>query len=185
MSRRQAKRGLSAPAARLAAPAWQLLAALCCTVLSPAARADGSRAMPLSVPPAYMQECGACHTAYPPALLPARSWQRLMGGLDRHYGTDASLDAGTLRQLDTWLQAHAGTDGRGAGPPPPQDRITRSAWFERKHRQIDPAVWRLGSVGSPARCAACHAGADRGRFSDDELRLPAGLSARQQRAWQD
>lgn len=169
-------------------PAPRLLAAaLLATGLAlavPSARADGGRLMPLKVPPAYTQECGACHTAYPPGLLPAASWQRLMGGLDRHYGTDASLDAQTVQQLHAWLQAHAGTYKRVAEEPP-QDRITRSAWFERKHRKVEPAVWTLPSVKSAANCAACHGGADQGRFDDDELRLPEGLNARQRRAWND
>jgi mono/diheme cytochrome c family protein len=165
------------------ARAASLLAALCAATAAWPAHADGAL-MPLRVPRAYTQECGACHTAYPPALLPARSWQRLMGGLDRHYGSDATLDTQTLAQLDAWLQQHAGTYKRVAEEPP-QDRITRSAWFERKHRKVDTAVWRLASVKSAANCAACHGGADRGRFDDDELRLPAGLSAPQRRAWND
>ncbi len=147
------------------------------------ALADGPL-MPLRVPPAYVQECGACHTAYPPALLPARSWQRLMGGLGTHYGSDAALDPKTLAELSGWLQQHAGTYKRVAEEPP-QDRITRSAWFERKHREIELAVWKLPSVKSAAQCAACHRGAEQGRFDDDGLITPAGLSARQRRAWND
>lgn len=146
--------------------------------------ADGGRAMPRSVPPAYTQECGACHVAYPPGLLPASSWQRVMGGLERHYGSDASLDPALTQQLSAWLQAHAGT-GQRVAEAPPQDRITRSAWFERKHRQIEPAVWQLPSVKSAANCAACHVGAEKGRFDDDELRMPAGLTPRQRGAWAD
>lgn len=149
-----------------------------------AAVADSGRAMPRTVPPAYQQECASCHIAYPPGMLPARSWQRLMNGLDHHYGADASLDAATVAQLSTWLQAHA-AEGKRAGPEPPQDRITRSAWFERKHDEIEPAVWRLPGVKSAANCAACHAGAEQGRFDDDELRMPTGLTPRQRRAWAD
>ena len=159
-------------------------ATLLTLLLAGAAHADSGRQMPLDVPKAYTQECGACHTAYPPGLLPARSWRRVMDGLSRHYGTDASLDAKTVQQLDTWLQAHAGTYKRVAEEPP-QDRLTRSAWFERKHRQIEPAVWQLPSVKSAANCAACHGDADSGRFDDDALRQPEGLTARQRRAWQD
>jgi mono/diheme cytochrome c family protein len=153
-----------------------------------AALADGGRAMPAQIPAqipaAYTQECASCHTAYPPGLLPARSWQRVMGGLDRHYGTDASLDAATTQQISAWLQAHAGTYKR-VSEEPPQDRITRSAWFERKHRQVEPAVWQLPSVKSAANCGACHTGADRGRFDDDALRMPSGLTPAQRRAWND
>ncbi|MEY3427514.1 MAG: hypothetical protein RIS60_866, partial [Pseudomonadota bacterium] len=48
--------------------------------------------MPATVLPAYKAECASCHMAYPPAMLSKSSWQRIMGGLDKHYGTDASLD---------------------------------------------------------------------------------------------
>ena len=149
-----------------------------------AAQADGGRQMPVNMPKAYTQECAACHTAYPPGLLPKASWARLMGGLDKHFGTDASLDAATLQQLSGWLQANAGTYKR-VSEAPPEDRLTRSAWFERKHRQIEPAVWRLASVKSAANCSACHTGADQGDYSEHALKLPAGLSARQARAFND
>ena len=165
-------------------PSLWMIAALLGVGLASAARADDGRRMPSGVPAAYTQECASCHTAYPPGMLPKRSWQRLMGGLDRHYGSDASLDIKTLQQIDTWLQAHAGTCKRVVEEPP-EDRITRSAWFERKHRKLDAAVWKLASVKSAANCAACHSGADRGRFDDDDLRMPQGLDARQRRPWTD
>lgn len=151
---------------------------------STGAQADSGRAMPYNVPAAYLQECAACHTAYPPGLLPAASWKRVMAGLDKHYGTDASLDAATVQQLGQWLQAYAGTYKR-VSEEPPEDRITRSAWFERKHRKIEPSAWKLPSVKSAANCAACHTGAEQGRFSDHDLRMPAGLDARSRRAWDD
>ena len=148
------------------------------------AQADGGRMMPRSVPPAFSAECASCHVAYPPGLLPAASWQRMMGSLDKHYGSDASLDAATTRQISEWLQANAGTYRR-VSESPPQDRITRSAWFERKHRQIEPATWKLASVKSAANCGACHTGADRGLYDDDNIKLPAGLSNSQRRNWGD
>ena len=151
--------------------------------VSGTAMADGdSRGLRVPLLPKYQQECAACHLAYPPALLPAGSWQRLMGGLDRHFGSDASLDAATRQQIERWLQAHAGT-GKRMTEAPPQDRITRSAWFERKHREIDPSVWRLNSVKSAAHCAACHTGAERGDFDDDRLKVPEGLAASLRRPW--
>lgn len=160
--------------------AWALLA----FVASLSAGADDSRPIPSNAPAAYRQECASCHLAYPPGLLPARSWERLMAGLDKHFGSDASLDEATLRQISAWLQAHAGT-GRRVDEAPPEDRITRSAWFERKHGKVDQAVWTLPSVRSAAQCAACHTGADRGDFDDDALRYPAGMDARMRRTFHD
>lgn len=146
--------------------------------------ADGGRAMPASVPKAYTQECASCHTAYPPGMLPRRSWERVMSGLDKHYGTDASLDPAMVKQLSTWLVANAGTYQRVAQEPP-QDRITRSAWFVRKHDEIDAAVWTHASVKSAANCAACHTRADQGVFDEEHLRIPPGLPARLRSGWDD
>lgn len=81
---------------------------------------------------------------------------------------------GQRRPANAWLQAHAGTYKR-VREAPPEDRITRSIWFERKHRAIDPATWKLASVKSAANCVACHAGADRGDFDDDNVQMPAGV----------
>ena len=156
---------------------WLAAAAVAGLAVAPLAQADDGRRMPRTVPAAYTQECGACHTAYPPGLLPAVSWHRVMAGLDRHYGSSASLDAASVAQLDAWLQAHAGTYKR-VREAPPEDRITRSIWFERKHRAIDPATWKLASVKSAANCVACHAGADRGDFDDDNVQMPAGVRGR-------
>ena len=120
---------------------------------------------------AYQQECSACHTAYSPAMLPAASWQRIMSGLDRHYGVDASLDGKTVTEVSRWLLDHAGTS-RKVSAAPPEDRITRSAWFEREHRKVSDAVWKRASVGSRAQCAACHTRADQGDYDEDHVRIP-------------
>jgi Dihaem cytochrome c len=139
-----------------------------CTLAS----ADGdSRAAKLPLLPSYKAECAACHIAYPPGLLPAASWQRLMTQLPHHFGTDASLDAATVAALSTWLSAHA-AEGRRATPPPAEDRITRSAWFTRKHDEVPAATWQRASIKSASNCMACHTGADRGDFNEHNVRIP-------------
>lgn len=139
-------------------------------VASAHADSVGARVPPL---PKYQQECAACHMAYPPGLLPAASWQRMMGSLNKHYGTDASLDEVSVREIGAWLKAHAGSYKR-VSEEPPQDRITQSTWFLRKHneREVPPAVWKRASVGSAANCAACHGNAAQGSFSEHDIRIP-------------
>ena len=39
---------------------------------------------------AYQSECGGCHFAYQPGLLPGKDWERIMDSLVEHYG-DLSL----------------------------------------------------------------------------------------------
>jgi len=136
-------------------------------------RADEGSLMPRAVPPAYLEECAACHVAYPPGMLPAVSWSQIMSTLERHFGSDASMEPQTVDTIAQWLATHAGRSKR-VGVRPLEDRITRSAWFERKHRKVETSVWSLPSVKSPAQCAACHRDAEQGIFDDDDLILPKG-----------
>lgn len=136
------------------------------------AAADDYPAARVPLLPKYAQECASCHIAYPPGMLPAASWQRVMSGLDRHYGTDASLDAESVRQISAWLAANAGTHKRVTASAPPEDRITRSAWFLREHDEIATATWKNPAVKSAANCAACHPRAEQGAFNEHDVRIP-------------
>lgn len=138
----------------------------------PTARADDETRGPrVPLLPKYQQECAACHVAFPPDLLPAESWRRLMNGLPRHFGTDASLDAATVKELSAWLDAHAGTTKR-VREAPREDRITTSAWFIRKHDEVPAAAWKRAAVKSAANCAACHVQANQGDFDEHGVRIP-------------
>ena len=143
-------------------------AVLCVTQ---AALADDHRGARVPLLPAYQQECSACHVAYPPGMLPAASWRRIMNDLSHHYGTDASLDPATVKQISVWLDTYAGTYKR-VREEPPQDRITRSAWFIRKHDEVPASVWTRPSVRSASNCAACHTQANQGAFNEHDIRIP-------------
>lgn len=140
--------------------------------VSQAAIADGgSHIAPVTLLPKYKTECSACHLAYPPGLLPAATWQRVMSQLPRHYGTDASLDDATVKELSAWLSANAATDRR-LRDAPPEDRISRSAWFIRQHDEVPATAWKRPAVKSASNCAACHTGADQGDFNERNVRIP-------------
>jgi hypothetical protein len=143
-----------------------------CASLAASAHAESKGA---SVPnlPKYQQECAACHLAFPPGMLPAASWQRIMGTLNQHYGADASLDDATTHEIGAWLKTHAGTYKR-VSEAPPQDRISKSAWFLQKHRpgEVPADAWKRVAVGSPANCAACHRNAAQGSFNEREISIP-------------
>jgi hypothetical protein len=131
---------------------------------------EGKRAR-VALLPQYAQECGSCHVPFAPRLLPAASWRAIVGGLDKHFGTDASLDAPTAKAIGAWLEANAGT-GKRAASMPPENRITRSAWFLHEHDEIAPSTWRLPSVQKPSNCGACHAGVAQGAFDEHDVRIP-------------
>jgi len=130
----------------------------------------------------YQRECGGCHLAYPPALLPAASWTALMGRLADHFGDNADLDPDTARQIAALLVEHAadGAPGRYAARirrstlgQPAVLRITATDYFLGKHHEI-PAKMVRGNpeVSSFSRCEACHRRAALGSFDEDEVRIP-------------
>lgn len=130
--------------------------------------ADGHRYT--ATDPTWKTECGSCHVAYPPALLPAASWRAVMSGLEKHFGTDASLDAATAARVTTFLERNAGRERVASATP--ALRITETRWFRHEHDEVPGAVWKSPKVKSPSNCAACHAGAERGDFSEDNAQIP-------------
>jgi hypothetical protein len=133
--------------------------ALCLAVLLSFAALPAAADRPRLPPnPAYKAECASCHVAYPPGLLPASSWKQLMTRLDKHFGSDASLEPKLQDEIGRYLAANA---GRRAAPPGPEPRITQTRWFQKEHRKEIPAG------KNPADCASCHKGADNGIYEDD------------------
>ena len=72
----------------------------------------------------WRAECGSCHVAYPPALLSATQWRAQMASLERHYGTDASVDAAAAAEIGAFLERNAGRDRGVAVAPAEPPRIT-------------------------------------------------------------
>lgn len=121
------------------------------------------------------EECGSCHMAYAPSMLPARSWQRMMAGLDQHFGANASLDAATAARVGRYLASHA-SDAPGqpyraklvrnlpdtAAPL----RITELPGWVHKHREVSAREWASPAVRSKSNCSACHTAAARGYYED-------------------
>lgn len=118
----------------------------------------------------WKNECGSCHVAYPAQLLPATSWQRLMKGLDKHFGTDASVDAATAAEIGAFLEKYSGGKRGIAGET--TLRVSETDWFQREHRKVDAAVWKNTKVKSASNCAACHTAAEAGDYRERGIRIP-------------
>ncbi|HXH03916.1 MAG TPA: cytochrome C, partial [Candidatus Competibacteraceae bacterium] len=89
-----------------------------------------------------------------------------------HFGQNASLDEESVRRISEFLVRHSADQGRaGAGGEPPL-RITETAWFRREHDEIALATFQRLAIGGPGNCAACHQGAERGRFDEHSVRIP-------------
>jgi cytochrome c553 len=145
------------------------LAAAVWLALAIAGPAQAGRSYAVAPNAKYQQECASCHVAYPPGLLPASSWTRIMGSLGKHYGTDASLDPDSTQEILLWLKSHAEKSPR---EEPAQDRISKSRWFVRQHDEVSAATFKRASVGSAANCSACHADAAKGDFNEHAVHIP-------------
>jgi hypothetical protein len=136
---------------------------------------DGS--LPALSDPATLKECGACHMAFQPQLLPMRSWQAIMGHLDSHFGEDASLPETTRGAIERYLVAHAGDapgaagrrrylSGIAANAVPL--RITETPFWRGAHEEIPVASFASSGVKTRSNCTACHQAAATGQYGEVE-----------------
>lgn len=129
----------------------------------------------------YKQECGDCHMAYPPGLLPSRSWEAIMTTLDDHFAENAELDGETVAELTDYLTRNSsdGADERRAkafdrssyGQTPL--RISETRYFLKEHDEIPQRLVKDNpKVKSFSNCNKCHADAEQGYFDEDRIDIP-------------
>lgn len=127
----------------------------------------------------YQAECGSCHMAYPAQLLPTDSWVRMMGALGDHFGENAELDDKSAQQIgDFLIQTSRPVDGqyrrmlRNLDGQTPL-RITELPYFRHEHNEIPSRLIQGNDkVGSLSQCDACHRGAGKGWFDEDNVVIP-------------
>jgi cytochrome c553 len=144
--------------------------------------ADGDAAFPMPQGKLYVDECGSCHTAYAPGLLPARSWSKMMAELENHFGEDASLAAKESQAILAELTRLAADGGQAnmlmrrisAGIPRQEapQRISTTPFFKYMHDEVPGYIWKRKKIGSAANCVACHTKANEGRYYEREVAIP-------------
>lgn len=143
-------------------------------------RAGSSGALAPATNPVYTDTCAACHFAYPPGLLPARSWAKVLAGMPDHFGETVDLDAKDKAEISAYLQAHAADRSearravrimRSVGSSTP-GRITEIPYIRDQHDEVSAAVLKRKAIGSLSNCNACHQQAAQGVFDEDDVRIP-------------
>ena len=132
----------------------------------------------------YKDECGSCHYAYPPGLLPGKSWEKLLTAeaLKKHFGENAELDTDTLKVIHDYAIANAADKSyhkrsrkiaiatENVEAPL---RITEVRYIKRKHHEIPEKMIKGNKdVKSLSYCDACHTQANKGVFDEDTVRIP-------------
>lgn len=130
----------------------------------------------------YKAECASCHFAYQPGLLPSKSWEKVMGNLSNHFGTDASLEPADNQKILKYLTDNSAekftqykrskkiNDSIAKEEIP--IAITETRYFIKKHREIAPKFIQQKEVKSLANCMACHTTADKGSYSERDILIP-------------
>jgi len=128
----------------------------------------------------FKKECGACHFAYQPGLLPSGSWKKILNKLPSHFGDEVSLDHESKKIIDEYLQTNAAENSsakrarkiiRSLNGQTPL-RITETPYIREKHHDLDASVFSRQSIGSPSNCIACHPTAEQGNYDDDFVKIP-------------
>ncbi len=142
-----------------------------------AARAQQKASKP--PPSRWTKECGGCHLAYSPALLPMRSWERMMKEQAEHFGEDLSLSPSVAKALldearsdrtSTWA---AWKLARSAAPDDSPQRISELRFWKHAHHDLPPAAFRPPVAQGKHDCDACHVDAASGIFQPRMIQRPA------------
>lgn len=129
----------------------------------------------------WRSECGDCHFAFHPSLLPKRSWVKIFAEQHDHFGDDLDLDADTIKQLTRFHVNNAAENGvtepaRKINFSIPDSetpiQITKTAYWVHKHSDISDKYWKSEKVITKSNCAACHLDAEQGTYEDSDMRLP-------------
>lgn len=131
---------------------------------------------------AYLAECGSCHFAFQPGLLPKRSWEKVMHELDNHFGDNAGLDSQTQQAILHYLTIHSAEHSKqlrsqhllaSIRPGEIPMRITDTLYFKRKHHQIPEQIVKGNpAIGSFSNCNNCHRHADAGFYNEHDVLIP-------------
>ena len=128
----------------------------------------------------YQDECGTCHFAYQPELMPTASWIVLMKNIGDHFGETIELNDDSKKSITDYLNANsAGNSGTKRGTKITRSikgqvpmRITQVPYIIDEHHDISPSVFNREAIGSFSNCIACHTMAENGIYDDDNVRIP-------------
>jgi diheme cytochrome c len=131
----------------------------------------------------YLKECGACHFAYLPGLMPARDWEAVMTTLDKHFGENVQLPEPTRAALLRYLTENAADRSPYHGSQWLNDnipashttrRITAIPYVAFKHTVVKEAISRNFAIAvrKLTNCQQCHTEIENGSIGIHELYIP-------------
>jgi cytochrome b len=129
---------------------------------------------------AWSKECGGCHLAYSPALLPFASWKRTLDEQDRHFGEDLGLGADAAGKLLEHAKATpipSWAAWKLATSVPPGDaplEISTTSFWRTAHATLAEADFKPPRSAGRHDCEACHRDAASGIFHPRMIHMAKG-----------
>ncbi len=132
----------------------------------------------------YYTDCGDCHKTYPPYMLPARSWKRIIKDLDNHFGeeiTEANISKEARTSILNYLTSNSSEYStnkiafrfiNSLEKDEAPKAITKTDYWRDIHKNIDPKVFKSKKVKSRAYCWSCHEGFEQGIFKNEKISIP-------------
>jgi hypothetical protein len=145
--------------------------------------ADSLNGFLAATDPLYVKECGGCHFAYSPGLLPARSWELQMSRMERHFGESVTLSPAAREAITRYLVDNAADRSPYAGSKIFMRRLEADStpyrfsdvWHYREMHRIIREVIDLKpriKIRRLTNCDGCHQYAKEGSFGHSELLIP-------------
>ena len=132
---------------------------------------------------AFFEKCAKCHKHYPPFMLPQASWEKMMDGLDNHFGeriTENNVTKSEHVSIKEYLLANSAEhsshklafktlDSLGEIRPL---SITKSPYWRKAHEDLSPSLFKDPLVKDKSNCFACHKNFEYGIFDIRLIHLP-------------
>ena len=149
----------------------------------------------------FLDECGACHLAYQPELLPKASWKKIMSNLKNHFGDDVELTPKKHYALSRFIYKKSADHfklkpgqkakvnknpyyKRGGEQPYRSKmilaslkgatpiRVTEVPYIKEVHKGVNKDIFKRMTIKSFANCEACHLSADGGLYYKPHIHIP-------------
>ncbi|TLP39192.1 cytochrome C [Arcobacter arenosus] len=114
----------------------------------------------------------------PPHLLPKKSWVKLMGDLENHFGDDASLDENDTKVILDFLVKNSAENSTMQGSlnflKSIEDKdiiaMSQTQFWKKTHRDIPKDLFNHNDIKSKANCKACHTDIEKGLIENENIK---------------
>ena len=132
---------------------------------------------------AFFEKCSKCHKHYPPFMLPQASWEKMIEGLDNHFGeriTENNITKSEQISIKEYLISHSAEYSThklayktlvSLGEMRPLS-ITKSPYWRKSHAHLPPELFKSTVVKDKSNCFACHKNFEYGIFDNRFIHLP-------------